>query len=367
MFQYSLRALCAALLGALSIISPAIADEADQADEVGYPYLSGEIVVEIQNDWTYRSDDTDTELNSLSTKTEPVLEAHILPGLSVLAHAVIETVADPAPRDDRFFEDQGLFLEDLFIRYDNGLFFVQGGKFTPNFGLAWDAAPGIYGTDFAEAGYEFAERIGLGAGIKLAHEELGTHGLSASTFFVDTSALAGSAFTSRPRPRLGDGGVGNTGDLASFAIALDGGEAAIAPGLAYHLAFIRQASGAGDASDETGFAAALSYSFPIGEIELQPFVEHVRFVDADGVVGQDRHFLTASLQATWGDWNLAVSRTGRVTEPPGAADIDDELIQVSAGYDIGFGFTLDVGWAHTEEGGVDTAILGALLVWSAEF
>ena len=324
-------------------------------------------MVEVQNDWTYASDDPDAELNDLFTKIEPVLEIHILPGLSLLAHAVLEPVADPGPREDRVFEDQGLLLEDLYFRYDIGIFSLQGGKFAPNFGLAWDAAPGVYGTDFAEDGYEFAERIGLGAGLLTEDEALGSHGLSASAFFLDTSALAGSAFTARARTRRADGGVGNTGDLSSFAIALDGGEAALLPGLAYHLAFIRQAAGAGDASDETGFAVALSYAFTVGEVELQPFVEHVHFDDADGVVGQDRYFLTTSLRATWGDWNLALSRTGRVTEPPGVADIDDELIQVSAGYNLGLGFTLDVGWRHTEEAGVDSDIIGALLVWSAEF
>lgn len=364
MFHLPLRASCAALFGAFSMLSPATANEADEA---AYPHISGEVAVEVQNDWSYDSDDAGAELNDLFTKIEPVLEVHLLPGLSLLAHAVLEPVAGPGPRENRVFEDQGLLLEDLYIRYDSGIFSLRGGKFTPNFGLAWDAAPGVYGTDFAEDGYEFAERIGLGASLTHKDEELGTHGLSASAFFLDTSALAGSAFTSRPRPRRGDGGVGNTGDLSSFAIALDGGEAALLPGLAYHLAFIRQAAGAGDASDETGFAAALSYAIAVGEVEFQPFVEHVRFDDADGVAGQDRYFLTTSLRATWGDWNLALSRTGRVTEPPGGADIADELIQVSAGYDFGLGFTLDVGWRHTEEAGVDTEILGALLVWSTEF
>jgi hypothetical protein len=37
---------------------------------------------------------------------------------------------------------------------------VQTGKLNPGFGVAWDKAPGIYGTDLAED-YEISERISV--------------------------------------------------------------------------------------------------------------------------------------------------------------------------------------------------------------
>lgn len=37
---------------------------------------------------------------------------------------------------------------------------MQTGKLNPGFGIAWDKAPGIYGTDLAED-YEISERISV--------------------------------------------------------------------------------------------------------------------------------------------------------------------------------------------------------------
>ena len=131
--------------------------------ESGTPRLEVEIDVEIQNDWTFDSDDPDAELNDLFTTTEPAVALHLLPGLSIQSGLVLEPVKDPGPSDDRFFEDHGFFAEQLYLLYETDDFSLHGGKFNLPFGVAWDLAPGVYGTDVAEDFYEQVERIGLGA------------------------------------------------------------------------------------------------------------------------------------------------------------------------------------------------------------
>ena len=227
----------------LSPVAPAHSDGGG-----GYPRVTGEILVEIQNDLTYHSDDRDAELNDLDTTTEPTLVAQLTSKLGILVHGVLEPVEDLGPRDDRAFEDHGLFVKDLYIQFEDDLFSVKGGKFTPNFGAAWDRAPGIYGADFVEDTYEFTERIGFGGRLTLLtlrDDRFGEHELSASTFFLDTSFLSHSTLDGRQENNRSDGGVGNTEDLSSFAVSIDGVFSAL-PEFSCHIAGIHQDEGRGD-------------------------------------------------------------------------------------------------------------------------
>ena len=85
---------------------------------------------------------------------------NLAPRWSVFGHAVIEPVGDPAQSENRAFEDIGLYIEELFVEYSADSFGARAGKLNAEFGIAWDRAAGVYGTDIAED-YEISERIGL--------------------------------------------------------------------------------------------------------------------------------------------------------------------------------------------------------------
>lgn len=358
----------AAPLFAVALVMPlAIAPQSVHAEDgKSYPRVDASIVIEVQNDNTYKSQDDDAELNDLFTTTEPEVTFHFNRYVSLLVHGVLEPVKDPGPRDDRFFEDHGFYLQDIILQFDADRVFGFGGKFTPNFGLAWDIAPGVYGTDFAED-YEFSENIGFGGGFAYASDSVGIHSVAASTFFQDYSVLSESAITSRGRTRVSDGGVGNTGDFSSFAVSIDGAEMPFAPGFAYHAAFIQRGKGKGDAQDEKGVMFSGSYAFELQGVTVTPLVEYAHFFDADGVNDQERGFLTTAVQVEWQKWNLALSRTSRDTDRPNDSDIDDAQIQVSAGYSFDVGLTADVGWKIAEEEDVESQTIGFLLTYEADF
>ncbi len=343
------------------IPSPATAD-----DSRPFPRLDASISIEVQNDNTYKSQDDAAELNDLFTTTEPGVIFHFNRHLSLLVHGVLEPVDDPGPRDARYFEDHGFYLEEIVLRYDADWVFGFGGKFTPNFGLAWDTAPGVYGSDFVED-YEFSENIGFGGGLVFASGNVGTHIVAASTFFQDHSILSDSAITRRGQNRVSDGGVGNTGDFASFAVSLGGAEFPLAPGFSYHTSFILRGKGRADAEDEKGVVFSGSYAVDLRGLTVTPLVEYAHFFDADGVNDRERGFLTTAVSVEWRNWNLALSRTGRDTDRPNASDIDDALYQVSAGYSFDFGLSADVGWKIAEEGGVKSQTVGVLLTYARNF
>ncbi len=332
------------------------------------PRVEVSIPIEVQNDWTYESDDAANEQNQLFTKIEPEATVHITPRLTLFGHAVIEPVRDPNAGEDRAFEDEGIFVEDLYVDYAFGRHGLRGGKFAPAFGVAWDITPGVYGTDFAEAGYEFAERIGIAGRAGFETDTAGAYAVTAHAFFLDTTFLSQSLGRGRGTTKRADGGVSNTEDLSSYALTLDGENVAGIKGLGARVAFIRQAKGEGDADDEKGISAALWHEFKLGEvITLAPLLEYVHFDDAEGVDGQDRDFLTVAGRLGWRRWNLTLAYTSRDTDVSGTPEIDDHQFQVSAGYSFEFGLDVDVAWQRVEESGIDTKRLGVLAAYTASF
>lgn len=243
---------------------------------------------------------------------------------------------------------------------------MRGGKFTQTFGIAWDTAPGIWGTDFAED-YELSEQIGIAADAGFGSATAGRHTVTMGTFFADTTVLSESAVANRGRTRRTDGGAGNTENFSSYALALEGSEIAALPGFGYHLAYASRGTGQPGETRETGFAAALSYAAMIDGIDVAPLVEWVRFNDRDGTPGTDVTYLTTGIGLTWGKWNLALSRTAREQEAAGGSDSDDNLAQISAGYAFDNGIGFNIGYRHSKESGRATDTYGFLVDYAVAF
>jgi hypothetical protein len=355
-----LRAVAVSVLtsGLLIASSDAFAEE-----EARFPNLHGEISFELQNDWTYRSGDEDDEINDLYVTIEPSFSLGLNERVSLEASLVLEPVFDPQPAESRYFDDQGLFVEQLFLQYATGRWGVRAGKINPHFGIAWDAAPGIYGVDFAED-YEITERIGVGGFLRLGNDRVGFHRLAADVFFLDTSFLSRSALNDRGRLERSDGGPSNTGDPRSFALALEGEGIPRLPGLGYQLGLSRQEAGR-DGRDEYGYAAGLVYRFsPRENLDVELLSEYVYQRGAEGE-RRSRHYSTQGSAIRWKRWNLGLSSTLRDLDGGGGAR--DYLFQASVGYEFEMGLAIDFGWRYSREDGVETNGLGALVRYTVEF
>lgn len=353
---------------AVGISAPGVSD----ADEASYPRLDIEVDVEIEFQGQVDSDEAET--NELLTTTEPYLALHLFEGFSIESGLVIEPVGDLGPGEDRFFGETGLFAEQLYLKYDGGSYTAFGGKFNPTFGIAWDITPGIFGTEVAEEFYEQVERIGFGGSIVFGGKDgiggdgFGTHVLTGQTFFADTSFLSQSAFVSRGDVDVEDGGPGNTEDLESFSLTLDGSDLPGVPfDLGYHLGILRNAEGVTETNAEWGFAAGVYASLEVAEeYKLEPIVEYVRFQNDDGL-DRDQNIITVGAALLHGGFNYALAVTHVATSPdsPGVEDIDFTQFQATAGYSFDFGLDADIGYKFTNEQiddeGVDAHFIGVLL------
>lgn len=350
-----LAARAAALFIAAAAMTP---DGVLAADKDG-PFKA-EISVELEHDWTTHSDDPDAELHDTFATIETGLELRLGKGFALKSLFVFEPVRHPGPGEDRVLEDHGLYAKELYGTYERDRFAVRAGKFGQKFGIAWDVAPGIWGTDFAED-YELAEQIGVAFDLRIAAKGAGKHVFTAGTFFADTTDLSDSILTSRGRRRKSDGGTGNTEDFSSFSIAVEGAEIPALPGVIYHLAYISRDSDAFGETDETGLAATITFSCKLGTVEVKPLIEYVTLDDLGGAPGVDGTYLTTSVEFVHGPWSLALSRTGRTIAESGMPDVDDSLFQASVGYAFQNGIGVNIGWRRTEVGGIDSDTVGVLL------
>lgn len=350
----------ARLIGAVVMGMTAAAAEA-RADDA--PPVRWDVAVEVEADHAYRADDPALETSDLYPTVEPELRVRLAPGFALYAHGVLEPVRDLRPREDRAFADLGLYLEDLSVEVDRAPLVARAGKFTPRFGIAWDLAPGVFGTDFAED-YELSERIGIEAGIAFGGAETGTHSITASAFFLDDTPLSRSLFTDRGRTRRADGGPSNTGDPSSFVLAVDGEKVMGIEGLAYRVAVLRQARGSGAAADETGVSAGLVFDLPLGRgISLTPLVEAVLLSDAGGIDGDDIAYFTAGGTLAWEAWSVAASMTARKADLGGMRH-DDYLAAASIGYAFADDLSLALGWSRRREAGIESDTVGLLFTWA---
>lgn len=335
------------------------------ADE--YPKLSGEVGIEIQNDYNFQSDDPAAEQNELGALIEPAFTLSFTENLSLNTELTLEAQRDPGPAEDRVFQDHGLAVSVLTLNYDTNRFGVYAGKFGPNFAIAWDAAAGLYGTDVAED-LELADFLGAGGYVNFGETSVGSLTGSASVFFTDTTILSESFITNRGRTRQAAGEPGNTESPESFAIALDGEEVPGMDGMRYHLGYAFLS--ADNASTEHRFAIAAEWGYELDNgVTLTPLLEYGYFANADSNANESRNYITGSLGAEWGQWNAGLAYTGKIVTISGNGNGDtyDDQIGISVGYAWENGIGLDVGYKHNRTAGISTQTIGAVVSYGFEF
>ncbi|EFH12437.1 hypothetical protein ACFFMP_15045 [Pseudoroseomonas cervicalis] len=307
--------------------------------------------------------------------------------------------SEPAPREadgsDRAFRGQAAWVETLLLSWTEGPLRLFAGKLHPRFGFAWDRAPGLYGTDFAE-GYELSEKIGFGASLSLSDlagldEDWGRHSLQLEMFQADRTALSSSLFSYRhavldasgrtrysARNRRAYGGADNTRGYQNAVLSLEGSGIALPLGsLDYTLGLSSRRAGldsaaAGTAATERGSVAGLAWTIPLPlEMSATPLVEWLRQRDADGIGGLRRDVLTAGLSLQRGPVTLAYAYEWLKERGPAPQQAAQNTASVT--YDLGElaawlkGFDATLGWRRLREEGQSANDYGAQLHYSVTF
>jgi len=309
----------------------------------------GEIELTFGIDSVVNSDVPTNELTDVYGLIEAAFEYDFGNGLTAFAAFTVESVT--APNDDRFLEDLGLYFDELGLAYTFGSTTVFGGKITPKFATAWDTAPGLYGTTFAED-YELAEFIG--GGIETQFDAGGgSHVFTISGFFADTTILSESIGTNRGRTNLASGGLANTETLNSFALELAGAFGTTE----YNISASHLSAGITETKDQNGVAFALSRNFAIGSGEFTPMGEIVHFKGSGGAVGRTT-YTTLGASYALDSLTFNAAHTSR-----NSTGVSTDSIS-SVGFDYSFNETteLNFGVARIREAGLYSTNVGVELI-----
>ncbi|MDX5360176.1 MAG: hypothetical protein LPL00_02415 [Alphaproteobacteria bacterium] len=340
--------------------------------ETSYPHVTGEVTVEVESDVVYKSDAAGGEVSDTYLVVDAYFQTYFTENWSLVTYFYFEPTTGLNAGEDRFFTDEGGYVEELYISYEDDWGRAWAGKFDVNFGTAHTNAPGIYGTNFAED-YQILEQLGGGVQFSLSPQPsiMGEVSLSVAAFFADRTILSESWPENRGRLRKSAGGAGNTSGPQSFAIALDGAELPTVPGFTYHLGVMYRAGGQGDPKDEMSLVLGGSQEYTLGEsTSLFVIGELARVANQFGT-DDDASYATLGAQLDFLDgFNVNATGAYRHVKFGGGGDTDDLLFTAGAGYtmpvgpgDLGF----DVAWRYGDEFGVQSETVGALLSYTIAF
>lgn len=312
------------------------------AQETGFTWEGS---LEVGVDSTVDSDDPDAQVSDTYLSFEAAFEVALTDRIGVFGGLTLESVT--GAEDDRAFEDLGLYVNELGLRFSFGETVVSAGKISPVFAVAWDAAPGYYGTSLS-GDYELSEMIGVGVDMPVSAAG-GT--LSFAAFYADDTALSDSLGHKRGQNSVDAGGVGNTGRLNNFAIqyiqAFGDTEAWIG---ARHLS-----AGTGDVSDETGIAAGLTHDFGNGF----DMIGEVAHFNGAGGADEDATYVTLGGAYAVDDWTFSAVATLIDAETD-----TDSMLALGVDRTINEQVEVNFGLARFDVGGEKSTALGVAAVYS---
>lgn len=327
----------------LTLIATTVALAAGSASADDTKRLNWAGTLEFGVDAVVSSDTPGAALSDTYMTLDLSAEFAISDRVAIFAAITAESVTGAV--DDRVFEDIGVYVAELGLRFDLDVALISAGKISPAFGIAWDAAPGFYGTALAED-YELSEAIGISA--ETAQGAAGS--LSLAVFYADETRLSDSFGTRRGRNATANGGAGNTGTLNNVALhwrhAI--GETKISASARLLKA------GQGDPSDERGLALGVVHGLSNG-IELVG--EIARFTGFGGT-SDDATYATLGASQAIGNWTWAASWARRDVTSTGR----DDLVSVGLARTFANGMELGAGIARYDAAGLDDTLAGISLV-----
>ncbi len=315
------------------------------------PELRTHLELEFLNGGSFQADEEEDEARSIFVEFETAeFDFRLVPEFGAVLNLGFEPASEEF-EEDGILRRQALFAEELYVHYETVKFFpnyidkarVFAGKFSPNFGLEFGfdqeetEFPGAITDDFMEE-YELRQQIGIGGNITPYHRKYGSHMISFSAFFDDTTLLSRDAFKARiPRKKeLSDGGPGNTESLESFNLTITGSDMAFVPGLTYEVGLRHREKGEGeeDVKDEDGFAVGLRYKkafflprkrfrYPLSVTGAAEFAYFSGFESRDALV----NFVTAGVGFDYGPWNLSVAYSRKFQSSAIPEDEDEEAVE----------------------------------------
>jgi hypothetical protein len=316
--------------------------------------ISGKIRTEIYAVDNYDSNNRQEEYKEYYSKAKLNLRAKLSDNLSLksviktseMDQNIEEEKRDKANPDarTRSFENEGAYLEKLYLKYQNQNFDFAIGKNTLNFGRAWKRDNYIWILNKASKYYRFNEKFAIESAIKGGSEtKNGRYIITLGTYFNDDKYFDNSIITKRDYIDNYTIDVGNDKSLfSSFYTALDvdydfGNDEF----LKYHFAYVKSAVNERQSdikrskiSDQKSYVANINYQIPISQnIIPKIFLEYAFLDNYKGNNIKDTSILTKYLMFNlYQDYYLTYTRSKVKYIEIANHGIDEIIDEISLGY-----------------------------------
>lgn len=252
---------------------------------------------------------------------------------------------------DRSFEDEGLFIEELNISYEDDAYAFIFGKFNPNFGSAWRWDRGIWNHEIAK-NYRQVEKLGF-QGVHLIGDaqKTGHYKFGYSIFTNDRKNFDNSKITKRDSDLKSDAIPGDTRSLKSYVLSLDVDfDFSKREKLSYHFSFADLAinsQAAADIYDESdnqkAFSAGMHYKYPLlSNFDIDTLLEYAKVKNYLGNADVKEQYFTSNLIAKiYQNYNITLGYAKRQNIVAQSFGYDQNVTELSCGYEFTQGKLFD--------------------------
>lgn len=365
----SIAAIPVSSLAADAVAVDEAATAEDPAPEI-LPLIEIEGSAELQADFGVGKK---PRTSAIYATVEPEITVNLSEYLNIHGHFIFEPVRDPIEGRINAFRYHGLYAEELYAGVNVEEATFQIGKINPQFGVAGDEAPGLYGFTFAE-GYEVKGALGIQAKYALSEFTQGSGDdaittrqvLFGSVFTADPSVLSRSVFTDRGLYHWQDYRVGNTDLPESFTLGYSYNTLNADDGVAgptARIALRRLAAKQAGVPDEWDALASFQTSFDLGEdLALRPIAE-VAYLGNEGGHKADAIGATVGAELQKGQW--FGSLVAAMHDQFDSSNPSDYMLTASIGRefetDMTGVFRIDAGYSYGRVDGANESIIGLRL------
>jgi len=212
--------------------------------------------------------------------------------------------SNPNGGGSRTFENMGITLSELSIKYTQKNTSLIAGKFTANFGTAWRWNKGIMIHTLA-SNYALSDKLGLAIITKYGDtKKTGLYNFSLSLFTNDRKNFDNAVFHRRDSNRKSDAVAGDTRKLNSYSFTTDVNFVfSDREKLNYHVGFSKLAinkeqainNNIKDFKKQQGIVFGMNYEFPINQdFGGETILEHAKIKNINGVLNTMNSYLTTN-------------------------------------------------------------------------
>ena len=246
--------------------------------------------------------------------------------------------------NSRTFENLGINLGELSVKYSKDNSSLIAGKFTTNFGTAWRWNKGIFVHSVAQ-NYALSEKLGFTAITKYGDlKKTGIYNFSLSLFTNDRKNLDNSLLHRKHSDTKSESIAGDTRSLSSFTLATDiNFEFKEKEKLSYHIAYSKlgvnkntTAVSLDRLKKQTGVVFGMNYKFPIQKnLDLETILEYAKIKNINGESAiSDQYFTSNFILKYLSNYSLMIGNSNNKNKNRLSSGESLNVTEINLGYEF---------------------------------